>query len=585
MARMIPPTIHPDIKSGAEKRLFRLFNNAPGTENWVVLHSLGLTRHQTKRRGEIDFLILCPRGVFVLEVKGGRLSRENGIWETRDRFGEYHRLHESPYEQASSAMFALEKDIRAEFGQDHPLSRVILGYGVLLPDTSEMDIEFGTDGDRDLTYCLEDMRQPVTRYIGRLANFFLNKSSPRLKPPDSEGIGKLSVFLRGDFDLLPPLWSKVKETEEELLELTREQYLILDAMEGNPRIIVRGAAGTGKTELARREALTAARSGRRTVFLCYNRLLVAKLRTDPVLVKFEDNLRIYSVYQYMDELIRHSPFSEEFQVKRSAAESNHLYNNLYPEYASLAAMEVETAGWDMMVVDEGQDLASESILDFLGLCLAGGFESGNWRWFMDDNNQAAVYGVAETGSISRLEQFGSSHLLTVNCRNTRQIHEETRMLANPRVKAVARVEGLPVRYVWYSSSDNQVKLLEKQIRRILEGCVKPADVIILSAVAAAESAASELPDDEVWKFDEASVVKGEGNRQIGYCTVSAYKGLEADVVILTDITRLDSDWWQSVLYVGMSRAKVELIILLPENLKSIYNRKLRSMMEALSEED
>ena len=54
MSRMIPATIHPDVKSAAEKRIFRLLRDAPGTDDWVVLHSLGLARHQTKRRGEID---------------------------------------------------------------------------------------------------------------------------------------------------------------------------------------------------------------------------------------------------------------------------------------------------------------------------------------------------------------------------------------------------------------------------------------------------------------------------------------------------------------------------------------------------
>lgn len=584
MSRMVPPTIHPDVKSNAEKRIFRLLKDAPGTDDWVVLHSLGLSRHQTKRRGEIDFVILCARGVFVIEVKGGRISREQGIWQTQDRYNQYSRLHESPYEQASSAMFALEKDIRAKFPDGHPLRRVILGYGVMLPGTSEEVIEFGTEGDRDLTYCLEDARQPVTRYIGRIAGFF-EKMTPALRRPSSQDLEDLASFLRGDFDLLPPLWSRVKETEEELLELTREQYQLIDAMAVRPRIIIRGAAGTGKTELARREALTAARSGKRVLFLCYNRFLGAKLRADPLMARYADNLSIYTIYQYMDGLIRMSPYADEFGAARGRADEKVLYGKLYPEYASLALLESEESPWDMTVVDEGQDLVTEQILDFLGLCLSGGLESGNWRWFMDDNNQAAVYGVADAASVARLEQFGISHLLTVNCRNTRQIYNETRMLTNPEVQAVARVDGLPVRYAWYADASDQKKQLEKQLERIITGGVSSADVVILSALAPSKAVAGRLPEDLVRVLDEMFLSGEDTTNLIRYSTISAFKGLEADVVILTDINEFQSDWWKSVLYVGMSRARVELIILLPEKLRTAYNRKFREMMEKVDDED
>jgi hypothetical protein len=396
---------------------------------------------------------------------------------------------------------------------------------------------------------------------------------------------ELTSFLRGDFDLLPPLWSKVKETEEELLELTREQYQLLDAITGRPRIIIRGSAGTGKTELARREVLNAARSGKRVLFLCYNRLLATKLQADPLLAQYAGNLRICSIYQYMDELIRESSFADEFSAKRHGEDSDALYGRLYPEYASLALLESEENTWDMVVVDEGQDLVTEQVLDLLGLCLSGGLESGNWRWFMDENNQAAVYGVADPASVSRLEQFGVSHLLTVNCRNTRQIHDETRMLTNPEVQAVARVDGLPVRYAWYSSPSDQKKLLEKQIKRITTGGVSPSDVMILSAVSRSKAVAGELPKEEVQVLDEAFLSGEDTAECIRYSTISAFKGLEADVVILSDIKDFESDWWKSVLYVGMSRARVELVILLQERLKSAYNQKLREMLENIKDED
>ena len=70
MARMVPPYLSNKVKSVGEKQLFERIRKAPGTEKWVVLHSLFLTRHVKRLYGEIDFLILAPElGVFVLEVK------------------------------------------------------------------------------------------------------------------------------------------------------------------------------------------------------------------------------------------------------------------------------------------------------------------------------------------------------------------------------------------------------------------------------------------------------------------------------------------------------------------------------------
>lgn len=47
----------------------------------VALHSLNLPRHQYKRWAEADFIILCESGLLLLEVKGGRIACNNGVWE------------------------------------------------------------------------------------------------------------------------------------------------------------------------------------------------------------------------------------------------------------------------------------------------------------------------------------------------------------------------------------------------------------------------------------------------------------------------------------------------------------------------
>ena len=99
MARMIPGWVHADAPA-SERRVFERLRDDPAAGSWTVLHSLGLARRRSGPYGEIDFVVIVPdEGVVCLEVKGGRVSCENGVWRTRNRRGEVAAL-KSPFMQA-----------------------------------------------------------------------------------------------------------------------------------------------------------------------------------------------------------------------------------------------------------------------------------------------------------------------------------------------------------------------------------------------------------------------------------------------------------------------------------------------------
>ena len=74
--RMIPNKAY-DNDSNAELKVFdrlaQAFSGQEDSECFYALHSLNLTYHEYKRFSEIDFIIVCPDGIYVLEVKGGRV--------------------------------------------------------------------------------------------------------------------------------------------------------------------------------------------------------------------------------------------------------------------------------------------------------------------------------------------------------------------------------------------------------------------------------------------------------------------------------------------------------------------------------
>src|SRR5579863_6605431 len=100
MARMFPPEFDEASPSDAEKHVFNLLKSDAGTDDWLVLHSLGLSRRATGPYGEIDFVIIIPsEGIICLEVKGGRVSCESGMWTTTNRMGMTSALKKSPMMQ------------------------------------------------------------------------------------------------------------------------------------------------------------------------------------------------------------------------------------------------------------------------------------------------------------------------------------------------------------------------------------------------------------------------------------------------------------------------------------------------------
>ena len=584
MARMIPPLIHPIVRSAAERKMFAVIQNAPGTDDWVCLHSLALARHDAKRRGEVDFLLLTRKGVLLLEVKGGRIARRDGAWEFTNRWGDTERKYEGPYQQASGAMFSLERDLKAKFGKEHRLGRLLFGYGVLFPDI-EFD-DYGTEGDRAITYDLRDRTTAFSAFVDRLAAYSRQQDPTLRYAPTEKDIQDLTDFLRGDFDRIPPLGTRMDEVTGRLLELTREQYHLLDAYASPmfPRLLIQGGAGTGKTLLAVECAIREAQgSPGKTLFLCYNRMLAAYLERVVRERAVEDKVEVWTVYALLNQLIKSSKtFGPEFAKRREGQPDEVVYGVLYPEYAGLAVMEAEGERYETIVVDEGQDFLSRPLLAVLDGLLAGGIDGGRWRVFCDVNNQGAIYGKYEAEAFADLLRLGHSMVLPLNRRNSKEIAQETTMLAVPKVPSVGVTPGLPVEYIWYDAPADQPKRLKNLLYRLYQDGVKAGRVTVLTPRSLANSCLPKVSDPVLEPVTEQNVydVVTGAHGSTTFSTVSSFNGLENDFIVLADVENLDGDWWRSVIYVGMSRARAGLCVLVPNSLRPSYEACLRRSLQA-----
>ncbi|MEC8101359.1 MAG: NERD domain-containing protein, partial [Planctomycetota bacterium] len=385
--RMIPEHVHEfPGDSAAEKKVFDLFKNSslPGT----VLHSFNLSKHRYKKWAEIDFLCVLPFGMMGIEVKGGKVSRLEGKWFT------YHnQLNESPFDQVRGAMFELTRLLGSE-----KMVGVNFGWGVLLPDSPRVpetpEHPYSMLGD----YQTCGSQSKFDRWLASLVDYWISKK--RLPDLSQRRIGELVKNLRPNFDRPIPLGEHARRLNERILQFSEEQFDKMDEITENDRIICRGGAGTGKTFLALETVRREAAQGRRV-------LLVAR---SPGLVDW-----IRSGLPLPDVTVLSAD--------------------------DLCLQEIQDDAFDLLVVDEGQDLLVMRYFEVLDRVLCGGLTHGRWRWFMDDQNQAGLHSDTDQ---SLCDQFliptGTFKRLRKNCRNTREIVEFTQYTTGADI-GEAELEG------------------------------------------------------------------------------------------------------------------------------------------------
>jgi hypothetical protein len=563
---MYPPTIADDHGSHAEARVFRkLKTETPDT--WIALHSVGLATHASKPWAEIDFVVLNEHGIYCLEVKGGKIEHHDGTWLTNG-----HPLRQSPFAQAGGGSSALHDYLR----ERTPAARqAVVGYGVLFPD-----VQFDNhlpEAELDLVYDDNDVTQPIQLYLDRLADHWrervthLRRSPPQ--PLSRADQSKIVHELAPEFQLTPSLRSRLGEVTEELVRWTTTQRQILDGLVDEPRVLVKGGAGTGKTLIAYDEAIRLARSGRSTLYCCYSKRLAEHLR--PSLE--EHGVRVAHAHGMMADLINEAGLRDSLP----AVSDRDLFDVFYPQVAVDALLTLDRVGsLDAIVLDEGQDLLKQPILEFFNGLLDGQLSTGTWRVLLDPNQD--IFFGGNPREINRLQSHAPTYQLRTNCRNTRPIALTTSILAATPAAASLVVEGPDVTDEWYTDANTQEKLVRARLSTWTKAGLSPSQIFVLSPRSFAHSICSRLDRSKlprpIVEMDNAA----DSGASIRFSTVAAFKGLEADAILLTDIDDLFDPDMRSLLYVGSSRARAVLGVILDERCKEQYRERSADLFERLA---
>ena len=558
MAHMIPDTIREGTASRAEKRLFNRFrSDLP--DDCYVLHSLGLTNHETKIWGECDFVVVSTGGIFALEIKGGGVSCEKGEWLFTNTSGKVFRKSEGPFEQAKEAMFAVRRFVEK---QDE-LKGFLYGYGVIMPDETFIhespEIEPGVLLDR------RHYHRKLDEYIRALSEFWREDYArkhdrpPRL--PSKSELEAVRKALRPEIRTVYTLNSSLEKTEQDQIELTGQQCRVLQCIDGNPRTIVRGGAGTGKTVLALDKAVRLAGGGERVLYLCYNRLLGLQANRHASTNGGEGTLEAWSIHAWFDKVIDEA--GERGALGGPGGDMEEYYSHRYPNVYMDALLKLGTEPFDAVVVDEAQDLLKDPYLDAIDLSLKGGLGAGRWHFFMDEEQD--IFRAVENSALKRLNGYSHARFdLTTNCRNTREIMRVTSMISGVPMNDEGAVEGLEPKIVHYRDGADQVAKVSGVVDGLLADGIPAKDIILLSGHKLDKSSFAGVEKISGHKLRDITHDSGEYMKPIDFCTIQAFKGLERKVVIAVDLLALDKPVGRRLHYCGLSRARTMLVVMLGE---------------------
>ncbi len=378
----------------------------------------------------------------------------------------------------------------------------------------------------------------------------------------------MASLLRGDFDCTVPMSAQLRNASDALIALTKEQYRCLDQLDDNPRCLIQGPAGTGKTLLAIEEVKKSVARGEKVALFCFNANLADWLssyfETMPEAVRPK---YIGTFHKYMTQVARKAGLLPIYP--QDSDKIQQYYQSDLPEAAAIALLDGGEL-YDKIVVDEAQDLIRDSYLEVMSTCLEKGLSRGRWTMFGDFSMQA-IYadGMSGAGMIEKLEDQTAfiRFKLTINCRNTKPICKEIETVTGFKAphNLWTKVDGPPVQYITWSTMENQCKKLQALLKQLADAHISPEQITILSPKRRDDSVVSMLDGYPIKDFKVPIGVNTT------FCTIQAYKGLENTVIILTDIENFSSD---KLMYVGLSRACSGLFILETDAAKREYDNLL-----------
>jgi hypothetical protein len=529
VVRLIPE--QPAFTTQSEREVWERLRGRLGPDD-VLLANLRLT--DEVKDHEADLVVLMPEfGIVVVEVKGGSVWTDDyGWWQS----GHGKPRTIDPVTQARTTKYAL-RDYVARDARWGRRNHVAWAHAVVTP-YAEFTVEWSTpDCPRWSLHDRDDQTDLLERIRDNAVRARQGKPAPTF-----DDVELMTEILTGRLAMSYDVNAEAAEREAVADRLTQEQAMILQVTRLLNRVEVRGGAGSGKTVLALQQAkeLTRGRGDRkaqRVALLCYSIGLAEFLKRQVQSWHRKDRPAFVGTFH---------EFGKQWGAPDGDRTNSEFWEVELPELMARLAEDLpEGKRFDSVVVDEAQDFAESwwrPVLHSLKDDTTGGLYV-----FSDENQRIfARFGRPPVQLVPLV--------LDHNLRNTKQIHESFGPLAPSRMYARGG-DGPVVRFV-DASTEDALDVADDQVDALLDAGWKPGSICLLTTGHRhpVQLERTDFHDqDGYWRtfFDDDDVFYGH---------VLGCKGLERPAVVLCVNEDGSRDRSRERLYVGMSRATDELVV-------------------------
>lgn len=549
MATMYPNTISVDTKSPAERWLFQALKEQLN-DDYLVFHQVAwqaLNKERKPYDGEADFVIAhAQHGILTLEVKGGSIAfnAATGKWTSTDRGGTIHNIKD-PFGQANDSKYKLRHRLEVMIGTR--ALEINLGHAVAFPDTVVDRALPGMDRPREIVLDMQDKEKLATA-IKAVFDYYRGSRPPDKTALGNDGIKAIKKLLGTGFDLPTPLWGEFAAEEKEFIQLTQQQFIILDMLNRYRRALISGFAGSGKTMLAVEKATRLAEREFRVLLTCYNKNLATDIRARMAKAP-NPQIDVAHFHSLCTNLLK------DANALPPGERNTEFFRKTLPE-AVVDNIDKIAVRYDAIIVDEGQDF--EDAWWIVLQMLLHDPDNGILYIFYDDNQRIFV----REGAFPIAEE---PYMLTVNCRNTQTIHQQIVKCYRGSVEPIANgPAGRDIEKIVVGKTENLHRRLMKLLNKLVnEDRIPTEEIVILTPRSEKTS--------QLWAKSGRSNFSltdeyPPSKNQIYCATIRSFKGLERSVVILAEL----ETWHERLadldhmIYVACSRARNHLIVMLPE---------------------
>ena len=522
----------PDFQSDGEREVFDLLKKSL-SEHDALLANIRFTDPQ-EGDIEIDLVALVSGvGAIVIENKGGHISYNGQNWLQSDSSGS-RKIN--PHQQVLANVHALRSFLRSNWAYGNLKAEWLLAFpSSLLGQTKVPGVPRSRIVDKaEMPQILDYGIQALQESLGHWA------------PHQTDWVEKAFKALKG---------SSIYETDREIAlfnshnfvrNQTHERKNILNMIQENHRIYIKGPAGSGKTWLAFEQSKIWADQGLKVGIMTFNRGLESYMqRKNTELGAKRKAHWVGTFHNFMKQAGQSAPMQSVYEQNPKK----------FDEKMITAARNLpEIRKFDAWIVDEAQDF-HDSWWEILNLTLKNP-EAGRLAIFGDPKQ--SVFGKR---GVPKGNFFVVN--LAENLRNSQQIAEAVGKFVDGQI-IMRGPQSYEIEYIFVETVDEVVDAASDALAKLTdEERWIPSEIALLTTkhqhpVHKLKANDIEAYWKEFWQADSEF-----------YATVSGFKGLEKSAVVLAIDGFHEEKNPKDVLYVGMSRARDRLIIVCPNEYRSL----------------